>query len=198
MADVPSLAKRIQIEETQFRGPVSESLASKLGGTMNYILDHYVISPGTVVDYFGSEASVPSGWDIPDGRERSRSGNWANLYAVAGPFCGTGDGATTWNLPDIRGATTRMVDTTSTGTKGRDPDTASRTLANPSAQPGDPGSYQSDDFKSHTHPFHVNSAGGPGGIFGSNSADVATNTTDATGGNETRMKNVLVMKIIKL
>lgn len=199
MADLPSIIKRIQIEETRTEDPVSESTAQKLGGTMNWILDHYTIPESVMVDCFLAEADVPPGWDVPDGRERPRTGNWANLYAKIGQFCGIGDGVTTWNLPDVRGATTRMVNITSVmGDAGRDPDQASRVKANAGAATTDPGSYQGDQFASHTHRVGTQS-GGSGSPTWQSSGDAPDNKqSGAAGGSETRMKNMLVMKMIKL
>jgi microcystin-dependent protein len=199
MADLPSIAKRIQIEETRTETPVSESTAQKLGGTMNWILDHYTIPEGVMVDCFLDEADVQPGWDIPDGRERPRTGNWANLYAKIGRFCGIGDGVTTWNLPDVRGCTTRMQDDTSIGAGGRDPDKASRTpFPGGAGLATEPNSYQADGFASHTHRVGQQ-AGGSGGPTWQSSGDSPNNQQSGpAGGSETRMKNILVLKIIKL
>lgn len=58
---------------------------------------------GTVFPFAGS--SAPSTWLICDGSAVSRS-TYADLFAVIGTTYGTGDGSTTFNLPDCRG---RMV-----------------------------------------------------------------------------------------
>lgn len=39
MSDIPSANQKIQIEPTQYRAPVSESLAQTMGGSINYALD---------------------------------------------------------------------------------------------------------------------------------------------------------------
>jgi hypothetical protein len=39
MANIPSTNSKIQIEETTFRAPVSETLTQRMGGSINYALD---------------------------------------------------------------------------------------------------------------------------------------------------------------
>lgn len=199
MADVPSIAKRIQVEEVDDRSPDSEATMFKVGGVINFILDHYIIPVGTVIDWIGLEASIPAGgWDVPDGREVPRAFPYDTLFAQIGDLCGIGNGVSTWNLPDIRGAVTRMVSTTSEGASGRDPDESSRTVDNGGADPADPVSYQSDGFASHTHRVGQQS-GGSGAPTWQSSGDAPNNQQSGpTGGNETRMKNVYVFKLIKL
>ena len=55
---------------------------------------------GSVTDFAGSTA--PSGWLLCYGQAISRT-TYADLYAVIGTVYGTGDGSTTFNLPDCRG-----------------------------------------------------------------------------------------------
>jgi len=58
------------------------------------------LSPaGSIVMYGG--ASAPSGWLLCDGSAVSRAG-YASLFAIVGTTFGVGDGATTFNLPDLR------------------------------------------------------------------------------------------------
>lgn len=57
---------------------------------------------GVVSDFAGS--SAPSGYLICDGSAVSRT-TYANLFAVLGENFGSGDGSTTFNLPDMRGRT---------------------------------------------------------------------------------------------
>ena len=56
--------------------------------------------PGAVIDFAG--ATVPDGWLICDGSAISRT-TYAALFAAIGTLYGTGDGTTTFNLPDCRG-----------------------------------------------------------------------------------------------
>lgn len=55
---------------------------------------------GTVQDFAGSTA--PSGWLLCYGQAISRT-TYAALFAVIGTAFGTGDGSTTFNVPDMRG-----------------------------------------------------------------------------------------------
>lgn len=55
---------------------------------------------GVVVSFAGTAA--PSGWVLCNGAAISRTA-YAALFAVLGTAHGTGDGATTFNLPDLRG-----------------------------------------------------------------------------------------------
>lgn len=57
---------------------------------------------GTVVAHAGNAA--PGGWLLCDGRAVSRT-TYAALYTVLGTRFGAGDGALTFNLPDLRGRT---------------------------------------------------------------------------------------------
>lgn len=62
---------------------------------------------GVVVPYAGS--SAPSGWIICNGGAVSRT-TYAKLFAVIGTTYGTGDGSTTFNVPDLRGRAVFGVD----------------------------------------------------------------------------------------
>lgn len=55
---------------------------------------------GCVMDYAG--ATPPTGWLLCYGQAVSRT-TYADLFTVIGTAFGTGDGATTFNLPDCRG-----------------------------------------------------------------------------------------------
>jgi microcystin-dependent protein len=55
---------------------------------------------GMVIDYAGSAA--PSGYLLCDGSAVSRA-TYATLFGVVGTDYGVGDGATTFNVPDLRG-----------------------------------------------------------------------------------------------
>lgn len=65
--------------------------------------------PGVLQAYGGSAA--PAGWLLCNGTAVSRT-TYAGLFAVVGTTYGTGDGSTTFNLPDLRGRTTVGADGT--------------------------------------------------------------------------------------
>jgi hypothetical protein len=48
MADIPSTNSKIQIEETTYRAPVSETLTQRMGGSINYALDQIVTTSGAL------------------------------------------------------------------------------------------------------------------------------------------------------
>jgi microcystin-dependent protein len=57
---------------------------------------------GSITAYAGAVA--PSGWLVCDGSAVSRS-TYGELFTAIGTTYGTGDGSTTFNLPDLRGRT---------------------------------------------------------------------------------------------
>lgn len=71
-----------------------------------YITDFYDIAvygssvPTGVINPFAG-SSAPSGWLICDGTAVSRS-TYASLFAILGTTYGSGDGSTTFNIPDLR------------------------------------------------------------------------------------------------
>jgi microcystin-dependent protein len=157
-------------------------------------LQAYLVPTGVVQDYVGS--SAPTGWLICDGTEVSRT-LYADLFTVCGVKHGSGNGSTTFNLPDYRGRVRRMVD----GGAGRDIDSGARTAMNTGGATGNNiGSVQLDALASHTHTVAspLVFASGMGIQSNSGAQAVATTlTSSATGGNETRMKNAYVNVIIK-
>lgn len=54
------------------------------------------------VEIWGGNGNLPDGWLLADGREVSRT-EYADLFAVIGTDYGSGDGSTTFNLPDYVG-----------------------------------------------------------------------------------------------
>lgn len=69
-------------------------ISSALGGTIG------AVPVGSVTAFAGSTA--PSGWLLCAGQAVSRS-EYAGLFSVVSTTYGTGDGSTTFNLPDLRG-----------------------------------------------------------------------------------------------
>lgn len=138
--------------------------------------------PAGAVFHFAA-ASAPTGYLSCDGAAVSRT-TYAALFAVTGTTFGTGDGSTTFNLPDLRGEFIRGLD------GGRGVDTG-RTL----------GSAQADELKSHTHDLtaYQYSSSDYGRITGNDNGGAAWPTfqTGATGGTETRPRNVALLPCIK-
>jgi len=65
------------------------------------------IPAGTVMDYAG--AAAPAGWYLCDGAARSRTTD-ITLFNVIGVAFGSGDGSTTFNVPDLRARMTIGLD----------------------------------------------------------------------------------------
>ena len=65
-----------------------------------YLLpEPYPLPTGVILPYGG--ASAPAGFFLCDGSPVSRT-DYAGLFALIGTAFGTGDGSTTFNLPDMR------------------------------------------------------------------------------------------------
>lgn len=61
-----------------------------------------IIPAGTIVQYAGS--SAPSGWVLCDGTAYSRvNATYSRLFAAISTNYGVGDGATTFNVPNLKG-----------------------------------------------------------------------------------------------
>ena len=59
-----------------------------------------VMPVGCVIPFAG--AAAPTGWLLCQGQAVSRT-TYAQLFSVIGTTYGSGDGSTTFNLPDMRG-----------------------------------------------------------------------------------------------
>jgi hypothetical protein len=152
------------------------------------------VPSGAVMAYAG--ATIPAGWMLCDGAAVSRTGATADLFAAIGTAWGSGNGSTTFNLPDMRGLFLRGVD----GSAGKDPDTSTRTASNPGGNTGNAvGSVQGDELESHSHTISgVGSQALAGLGLASLLSPGGASATNATGGQETRPKNAYVYYIIKL
>lgn len=169
---------------------------------------------GTVIAF--AAANCPAGYLSANGAEVSRT-EYSSLFNVIGTAHGSGNGSTTFHVPDYRGRFLRGVDDTA----GRDPDSSSRTAMNTGGNAqNNVGSVQGDGFRSHTHAQNAHSHGqnhygasiygtvsGSTGSFlqgtgSSNNTNYqlttpATATNQNTGGNETRPTNAYVNYCIK-
>jgi hypothetical protein len=168
---------------------------------------------GMIIPFAGPAENIPDGWMLCDGSAISRT-NYANLYKAIGVCWGTGDGATTFNLPDLRGMFLRGV----SGESGNDPDADSRVLLtdNGGNTGNNVGSYQGDAIRNITGSFKTFDRGASltSGVFyngghrdsasvrGGNGDDWCPETSfDASRvvpvGSDNRPKNVYVTYIIK-
>ncbi|MGE4169567.1 MAG: phage tail protein [Candidatus Margulisiibacteriota bacterium] len=97
---------------------------SKLMLDNGLVVDDAVIEEisllGTIQSFACSDSQVPAGWLPCDGRAVSRA-TYGSLYAKIGTTYGSGDGTSTFNLPDLRGVFVRGRDNFATSTAGHDP-----------------------------------------------------------------------------
>lgn len=167
-----------------------------------------VLPSGMVVPY--AAATAPTGWLIADGSAVSRT-TYATLFAVIGTVFGTGDGSTTFNLPDLRGRFVAGVDSgagrlgsgqaggvTGVASLGATGGSQSHTLATAElpahnhgvSDPGhahgtsDPGHTHVVADAGHAHNIHPTAQGGfaqSTNLFSSNTAGTGPTTTDVAG-----------------
>ena len=94
---------------------------------------------GGIIQYGGSSDTVPVGWLLCDGRSVSRS-VYSNLFKKIGTFFGSGNGSTTFNLPDMRQVTPQGCGRNSRNFSGDD-DVLSL------------GEIKENQLQEHTHPY---------------------------------------------
>jgi microcystin-dependent protein len=82
---------------TSLKGSMTD-LATRLAVQMS--ATGILVPIGSMTDYGG--ASAPTGWLLCDGTAVSRT-TYVDLFGVIGTSFGTGDGSTTFNVPDRRG-----------------------------------------------------------------------------------------------
>lgn len=129
------------------------------------------VPPGTIVAFAGHDA--PEGWLLCDGDDPRRD-EYEALHDAIGETWGDGDGATTFNVPDLRGQFLRGADATGV----RDPDAASRT---PSADGGSDegvGTVQDEATASHSHYVSLTSDTVSHSHSGSTNADSSYHGTE--------------------
>lgn len=168
------------------------------------------IPVGSLLPYAG--ASAPSGWLLCYGQAISRS-TYATLFGVTGTTYGSGDGSTTFNLPDLRGrvaagkdnmggsAANRItssgqaaIDGSTLGAAGGAQDNTLDTTRIPSHTHTQDAHTHTQDAHTHTqnahsHTVQLNTSGGGSGILTSTATNAAgtinTGSTTATNQNTT-------------
>lgn len=152
-------------------------------GLSGFAADNPGVLPGTIIYY--AKNTAPSGYLKANGAAVSRT-TYSSLFAVIGTTFGAGNGTTTFNVPDLRGEFIRGW------ADGRAVDTG-RTFA----------SFQADEFKSHTHNFYewyndrpIDHDSDYHEIDRGMVRNLVT-ATSATGGSETRPRNIALLACIK-
>lgn len=153
------------------------------------------IPAGTILPFGGTV--VPTGFLLCNGQQVSRT-TYSDLYAVIGNNFGSGNGSTTFHVPDFRGRFLRGVD----GGAARDPNRTSRTAMNSGGNTADNvGSIQGDMYEEHRHSYTTGRDGSSVSSKVSNlESDGGINGTAYSsyeGGDETRPINAGVHYIIK-
>ncbi len=106
---------------------------------------------GTIMAFAGPLASVPTGWLPCNGAAVGRMTN-PDLFAAIGTAWGNGDGATTFNVPNLQGRFLRGL----SGGTGIDPDAGGRTASAAGGNTGDAvGTIQGDVFSNHSHGVNI-------------------------------------------
>lgn len=147
---------------------------------------------GMIADF--PSLTIPVGWVECDGSKYTMAALSSLGTLLSSTYGGYWDGTgelSAFNVPDYRGVYRRTIDHATVGggaATGRDPQSG-RLI----------GSYQTDDFKSHIHNISVATTNITALPPGSTPALVGTGTTtlSATGGSETRVKNIAVVTCIK-
>lgn len=188
-------ALKVRMAAAEARLGAVETLAAAQA-TQIAALQAEKVPVGTIIAY--SSETPPPGYLECDGSPLSRT-DYAGLFAAIGTAFGEGDGASTFNIPDLRGQFLRGW---AHGTPhGFDPDRNSRFPLLAGGAGGDHvGSAQREELRSHAHTIQsgaLNPLGNFNSIVGGNAIGFAFQSTFASGGNETRPWNVAVMYAIK-
>ena len=143
------------------------------------------IPPGAIAEF--GMTGAPTGWLLCEGAAVSRS-TYSALFSAIGTTWGSGDGSSTFNVPDLRGYFLRGFANGS----GEDPDRNSRSGGD------NVGSTQSTQIQSHSHSIQIyrNSYYGYTPLSG-NHHHRGYRSTNNSGGNENRPINIAVQYMIK-
>lgn len=177
------LVARIAVEHNA--DGTQKTLAASKGGTGK---TYDVMPTGAIIVW--TTTSAPTGFLLCDGSAVNRT-TYADLYAVVGTTYGVGDGATTFNLPDLLGRVVIMVDgsanrITSASTNGGNADTLGGVGG------AETHTLTTSESAAHTHTQQYNTATAVAGVnFAidvanvntTNSASVTATTGSAGGGN---------------
>lgn len=103
----------IDIIDSLLDESTNKALSANQGKILKELIDNYInslsgITPGTVI--YSAIPTTPTGFLICDGSELDRT-VYSNLFSAIGTNFGTGNGSTTFNIPDLRGAYIRGTGT---------------------------------------------------------------------------------------
>lgn len=156
------------------------------------------VQPAGMVSFFGN-STTPAGWLKCDGSAVSRTA-YSDLFAAIGTTYGTGDGSTTFNVPDLRGEFIRGWDNSRGVDTGRAIAT-SQLSENLSHDHGitDPGHHHLYIWSKAIGATPVGSGNNltspqPNTTTSANTTGITINTT---GGSESRPRNIAMLACIK-
>lgn len=146
------------------------------------LIQTQLVPPGAVFHF--ARNTAPNGYLVCNGAIVSRT-TYANLFAAIGTTFGAGNGTTTFGLPNLLGEFIRGWD----GGRGID---SGRTF----------GSFQSDEFKSHSHSIrffrrNIDGDGAEGDGSLAYWVGLSNGYIDNAGGLETRPRNIALLPCIK-
>ena len=154
--------------------------------------------------------SIPTGYLECNGEAVSRS-TYSALFAVIGTAYGSGNGSSTFNVPDLRGEFVRGVDRGRGVDSGRNIATSQGSQNSSHNHSASSTSSVTDPGHKHTMNFNLGNLISSGGAFGMKDSGTADRMNTATtgisvststsignqGGNESRPRNIAMMYIIK-
>lgn len=187
------------ITEAQFKSAITD--------LRDYIAALETVAPGIIAHF--PAASAPTGWLKANGAAISRS-TYSALFAAIGVTFGTGDGSTTFNVPDLRGEFLRGLDDSRGVDTGR---TLSATAqAGQNLSHSHTGSAASNGAHTHNVTVHDQAEGATATITrmaGAKSTTTISNAAQSSGshthtlsiatdgGTEARPRNIALLACIK-
>jgi microcystin-dependent protein len=147
------------------------------------------IPAGVISQWGGSAASVPTGWKLCDGTAYSRTVTYNTLFDAIGTTYGSGDGSTTFNVPNLKGRIPVGLDSTQSefDTLGETGGAKTHTLI-------------TAEIPSHSHSsLQLGNAGGSTGIpvTGTVTTDTTTGPAGGGGAHNNLQPYIVVNYIIK-
>lgn len=166
-------------------GQVDNALASQYAEALKFIINESGTPVGTIEMFAGS--TLPENYLFADGNAVSRA-DYPKLFSAIGVTYGSGNGSTTFNLPDMRGEFPRGLD------RGRGVDLGRQlgSKQNASSVLGTPINTSSGALASIT-PLDYDERTGLINGFGSN----GTSQADSAGRYSMRPRNIALNFIIK-
>jgi microcystin-dependent protein len=211
------------VTDTKITGPIAvtklaagsaNQLLTTIGGVPTWTTPGVASDPtppGSIHEYGGDTA--PAGYLLCDGAAVSRS-TYSALFAIIGTKFGTGDGSTTFNLPNLKGKMSVMRDASITafdtiGESGGLRQITLTTAQMPNHVHSDPSHTHSagpnlfigmkQEAAAGTAKWVIDNAGSPSAVLGTTSSGGGGSTGAAGSGSAIDIMNpyVVVNKIIK-